>query len=615
MLRSLAFLPPLAALLCCLTIAVPAHASPDEGEVWKEWQALRADPPGYAARLEAWLPLFRGMERVQPSGRILTQEGAAAVREAIAVLRALQPLPTILPSPGITLAARDHVADIGPRGATGHIGADGSTVGARLSRHGQWMGRASESISFGAGSARETILELLVDDGVPSRGHREMLLFPQTAMAGVACGAHRTYQSMCVLDLAGNFVEAGPPKPATPQVAPTPLDDSKAFAMPIARLPKGEPTALDLAVVAEVNALRADPAAWATKLEALLPLFKGSVLHRPGRIPMDWSGAPESVVRAIAMLRDTTPVAAAQLVPSLAAGAREYVRVRALHPAFIDRYYTPSTVARCYGAGALQGTMGMEGEGEAFDIVAGWVVQGRGPNRTLLAANLSQLGVGCGPAVKHPIKCALIYGGSAFRDYDAAQLSLVAAVLARLDAARTEPKADAARWHALLPRVVAEGAPPVAAKGGKGGKGAAAPALPAVAVAGGRAAVEALISKLSTAGARPAFAPLGELQARARDLALELAAGRKPGDTGSWRSRSAGYYGQPDGRPNPVELTAFGPGDADALALRLLVANADALLADGPLGVGVWCGVHATEGQVCVVDASASWAAAGPELP
>ena len=41
--------------------------------------------------------------------------------------------------------------------------------------------------------------------------------------------------------------------------------------------------------------------------------------------------------------------------------------MRALHPAFIDRYYTPSTVARCYGAGALQGTMGMEGEGEAAD--------------------------------------------------------------------------------------------------------------------------------------------------------------------------------------------------------------------------------------------------------
>ena len=590
----------LVCLLLGLTLAVPALAVPNETELLHEWNALRADPPGYARHLEAWLPRFQGLELDLPSGRLLTREGPAAVREAIAVLKANKSLPLVQNSAGMSLAARDHARDLGPRGGRGHVGADGSTLGARLDRHGRWQGTAQEAISYGMSTAQATILQLLVDDGTPSRGHRTTLLFAQAAQVGLACGEHREYQTMCVLDLASQFIEAGQLKPVGPaRPEPTPLDDSKPFATPVARMPAGTPTPQDLAVVAEVNALRTDPQAWAAKLEALLPLFNGAKLERPGRTTMEWSGAPESVTQAIAMLKATAPLPPARLLPGLAAGARDYVRVRAAHPAVVDRYYTAMAAARRYGAGPLGGSMVMEGEGEAFDVVAGWVVQSRGPNRTLLAADVSQLGVACGPAATRPLLCALIYG-SQFQDYDAADLDLTRAALQRLDAARTDPRGEARHWRKLLPLVMGE-----TLRLPKG----------VTALPGGREALEKLIARLEKANVLPMLKPSADLQARARDLAQELAPGRMPRDSGSWSLRNAARYGQTYETHDPDEVTIFAPGEGESLALRVLLEQPEWILAREKISVGLWCGSHAKKGQVCVVDVAVDWVAVGADLP
>jgi uncharacterized protein YkwD len=50
----------------------------------------------------------------------------------------------------------------------------------------------------------------VVDDGVKDRAHRKILLDPAFRYAGAACGPHRTFGTMCVIDLAG-------PKQAEPR--------------------------------------------------------------------------------------------------------------------------------------------------------------------------------------------------------------------------------------------------------------------------------------------------------------------------------------------------------------------------------------------------------------
>jgi uncharacterized protein YkwD len=63
----------------------------------------------------------------------------------------------------------------------GHEGSDGSTIATRVSRYGTWRGAIAESIPYGTDLAREIVIQLLVDDGVPGRGHRKNILENQFA--------------------------------------------------------------------------------------------------------------------------------------------------------------------------------------------------------------------------------------------------------------------------------------------------------------------------------------------------------------------------------------------------------------------------------------------------
>ena len=181
-----------------------------EREVLAELNAARTDPSRYASRVEAMIPHFDGLVLRRPGSSVgvSTREGAAAVREAAAALRATQPMGGVARSAGMTAAARDLLQDHGPRGATGHTGSDGSTLAQRLERHGRWLERITESISYGPATGADVIQGLIIDDGVRDRGHRRNLLDRAVRIVGIACGPHVHYGTMCVIDLAGGYRES-----------------------------------------------------------------------------------------------------------------------------------------------------------------------------------------------------------------------------------------------------------------------------------------------------------------------------------------------------------------------------------------------------------------------
>ena len=78
-----------------------------------------------------------------------TWEGPAAVEEAISYLQTAVPTHPLEWRTGMAMACTDHVNDTGPVGQTGHTGTDGSTMGERLNRYGQWGQSAGENISYG----------------------------------------------------------------------------------------------------------------------------------------------------------------------------------------------------------------------------------------------------------------------------------------------------------------------------------------------------------------------------------------------------------------------------------------------------------------------------------
>lgn len=178
-----------------------AEAVP-RADIVAELNAARTDPAAYARKARALRALFNG-DRIEQPGEIdlVTREGPAAVDEAIAFLEGQAPLPALRDTPGLARAAADHAAEQSRTGAVGHDGADGSSPSDRMRRRGRWTA-TGEAIAYGPDRAEDVILQLIVDDGVPDRGHRRILFNPAYTLVGAACAPHPVWRRVCVLDFA-----------------------------------------------------------------------------------------------------------------------------------------------------------------------------------------------------------------------------------------------------------------------------------------------------------------------------------------------------------------------------------------------------------------------------
>jgi uncharacterized protein YkwD len=182
-------------LLSILAVPLLARAATDSA-ILDELNLARTQPAAYADIVTARM-------------RDLPVADNRCVTEAIAFLRRQHPLEPLQAVPGLAASARDHVADQGATGETGHRGTDGATPWSRMARWGQWTGRAGENISYGYWDARTIVVTLIVDQGVPDRGHRKNIFCRDFKVAGIASGPHARYGAMCVMDFAAGFLDKG----------------------------------------------------------------------------------------------------------------------------------------------------------------------------------------------------------------------------------------------------------------------------------------------------------------------------------------------------------------------------------------------------------------------
>ena len=190
------------------------YLSPFEQEIIAATNQVRINPAGYADKLTQLRAYYRGNLAQFPGQPLLeTWEGVSALDEAISQLKNTPPAPPLRPSQGISRATADHVRDLGSEGNVGHYGRDGSTPFTRMNRYGDWEivpgeSIAGENISYGPFTTGEWhVIQLLVDDGYPSRGHRDVILNPNYRIIGVSCGSHASYETVCVINYASHYAE------------------------------------------------------------------------------------------------------------------------------------------------------------------------------------------------------------------------------------------------------------------------------------------------------------------------------------------------------------------------------------------------------------------------
>lgn len=188
--------------------AVPV-VPPEGAAVLAELNVLHTTPRSYLPRLERYRRAFSDPAQAYPPP---SHEGPAAVDEAMRVLATQPALPMLHASTLLDAVARDHVRAQGATATIGHGAA--LSPGERARAHGgdRYVG---EVIVYGVATAADVVRQLMVDDGVPRRGHRVLLLSPLYRYAGVACGPHARFGTMCVIVLAATS-DSGPVLPTEP---------------------------------------------------------------------------------------------------------------------------------------------------------------------------------------------------------------------------------------------------------------------------------------------------------------------------------------------------------------------------------------------------------------
>jgi uncharacterized protein YkwD len=149
---------------------------------------------------------------------IRTNEGSKAVKEAMEFLNKVDHADALKWNNELWKACKEHVEDTGPKGLMQHEGSKGATVKERISSHGKIINCYGENLSFHCDEAHEVLQQLIIDDGVLERGHRENLFNKEFKIFGCFSGPHKDFDIMTTMDFCGGLVKKGDADPIEEQM-------------------------------------------------------------------------------------------------------------------------------------------------------------------------------------------------------------------------------------------------------------------------------------------------------------------------------------------------------------------------------------------------------------
>lgn len=119
-------------------------------------------------------------------------------------LAKIKGLKMLCPEQGLCQSAKAHAKDMYDNDFFSHNSNDGTNCFGRIGKYYQASAQA-ENIAAGRSDALLIVMQWLIDEGVPSLGHRKNILNPAYEAIGVCTGKHKSWGYCSVMDL-GNKI-------------------------------------------------------------------------------------------------------------------------------------------------------------------------------------------------------------------------------------------------------------------------------------------------------------------------------------------------------------------------------------------------------------------------
>ena len=156
-----------------------------EKQMIDEVNLLRQNPSGYIPFVQEYIKSMEDEIKNDASMSTMYSDELSTAYELIDVLKVTDPLSVLRPHEGVYDAASIHGKDLRENTQFGHVGSDGSYPWDRIVKFAPDLSDGNENLVGGPYEIRQAVLLLLVDSGIPDRGHRKTLLNPHWSY--IAC--------------------------------------------------------------------------------------------------------------------------------------------------------------------------------------------------------------------------------------------------------------------------------------------------------------------------------------------------------------------------------------------------------------------------------------------
>lgn len=110
-------------------------------------------------------------------------------------LKKTKKISPLKPAEDLYKAANDHAKTTGKSGAIGH-----QNVKNRFKKYAPSYSDSAENCDYGNDKALDIVMSLLIDEGIPDKGHRKNILDKDMEYLGVSIEEHKKYDYTCVMD-------------------------------------------------------------------------------------------------------------------------------------------------------------------------------------------------------------------------------------------------------------------------------------------------------------------------------------------------------------------------------------------------------------------------------